>query len=73
MTPVKIVGIVLIVLGAAALAWGGFSYTKEKQQARIGPIELSVSEKQDVSIPRWIGLGVLALGVVLLAVPGKRK
>ena len=73
MTPVKIVGIVLILLGAAALAWGGFSYTKETHQAKIGPLQLSVAEKESVNVPQWLGLGVIALGVVLLVVPGKRK
>jgi multidrug transporter EmrE-like cation transporter len=73
MTPVKIVGIVLILLGAAALAWGGFSYTKETHQAKIGPMQLSVSEKESVNVPKWLGIGVIALGVVLLVVPGRRK
>ena len=73
MSPVKIVGIILIVLGAAGLAMGGFSYTKETHQAKIGPLALSVQEKERVSVPTWVSLGLLAVGVVLLVVPGKRK
>ena len=73
MSPAKIVGIILIVLGAAGLAMGGFSFTKETHQAKIGPLSLSVQEKESVSVPTWVSLGVLALGVVLLVVPGKRK
>lgn len=73
MTPVKIVAIVLIVLGAVGLATGGFSFTKETHQAKIGPLQLSVQEKESVSIPTWLGLAGIALGVVLLVVPGKRK
>ena len=73
MTPVKIVGIVLIVLGAAALAMGGFSYTKEEHQAKIGPLSLSVQEKERVNVPVWAGLGAIALGVILLVAPGKKK
>ena len=71
MTPLRIVAIVLIVAGALALAYGGFSYTKETHQAKIGPIELSMKEKQDVNIPQWAGIGAVVVGVVLIVVGGK--
>jgi multidrug transporter EmrE-like cation transporter len=69
MSPVKIVGIVLIIAGAVALAYGGFSYTKETHQAEIGPLHLSVQEKDQVNIPQWAGIGAIVLGVVLLVLP----
>ena len=72
MSPVKIVGIVLIVLGAVGLATGGFSFTKETHQAKLGPLQLSVQEKENVNIPTWLGLAGIALGVVLLVIPGKK-
>ena len=72
MSPVKIVGIVLIVLGAVGLASGGFSFTKETHQAKIGPLQLSVQEKENVNIPTWLGLAGIALGVVCLVIPGKK-
>jgi multidrug transporter EmrE-like cation transporter len=72
MSPAKIVGIVLIVLGAAALAYGGFSFTKETHNAKLGPIELSVKEKEQVNVPQWAGLASIIAGVVLL-VAGSRK
>ena len=72
MSPVKIVGIVLIVLGAVGLVSGGFSFTKETHQAKIGPLELSVQEKENVNIPTWLGLVGIALGVVCLVVPSKK-
>ena len=71
MTPLRIVAIVLIVAGALALAYGGFSYTKETHQAKIGPIELSVKEKQDVNVPQWAGIGAIVLGAALIAMGGK--
>ncbi len=71
MTPVRIVGIVLIVAGALALAYGGFSYTKETHQATLGPFELSVKEKQQVDVPQWAGLGAIALGIVLVVAGGR--
>ncbi|HEX3099100.1 MAG TPA: hypothetical protein VHQ02_15375 [Usitatibacter sp.] len=71
MSPVRIVGIVLIVAGALALAYGGFSYTKETHEAKLGPIQLSVKEKQDVNIPGWAGIAAIVVGGVLVAVGGK--
>jgi multidrug transporter EmrE-like cation transporter len=65
----KIVGIVLIVAGAAALAYGGFSYTKETHRADIGPLKLSVQEKEQVNVPQWAGIGAIVVGVVLLVLP----
>jgi len=73
MTPVKIVGIILIVLGAAGLAMGSFSYTKETHEAKIGPLQLSVQEKETVNVPLWGGIGAIVLGVILLVAPGNRK
>ena len=72
MAPVKIVGIVLIVAGGLALAYGGFSYTKETHKAEIGPLKLAVQEKEQVNVPQWAGLGAIVLGVVLLAAGGRK-
>jgi drug/metabolite transporter (DMT)-like permease len=72
MTPLRIVAIVLIVAGGLALAYGGFSFTKETHQAKIGPVELSVKEKQDVNVPQWLGIGAIVLGAVMLVVGGKK-
>lgn len=71
MSALRFVAIVMIVAGALGLAYGGFSYTSETHRAEIGPLELSVDEKEHVNVPMWAGIGVLALGVVLLAVPRK--
>jgi multidrug transporter EmrE-like cation transporter len=71
MTPIRIVGIVLIVAGALALAYGGFSYTKETHKAEIGPLKLQVQEKEQVNVPQWAGLASIVVGVVLL-VAGKK-
>jgi drug/metabolite transporter (DMT)-like permease len=68
----KIVGIVLIVAGVLALAYGGFSYTKETQKAEIGPLKLSVQEKERVNVPQWLGIGAIVAGVVLLVLPAKK-
>lgn len=73
MNTTQIIAIVLIIAGALSLGYGQFSYTKETHQAKIGPIELSVKEKETVNVPVWLGGGAIALGVVLLVAGGRRK
>jgi hypothetical protein len=63
---------VLIAAGILALVYGGFSYTKESHEAKIGSVELSVKDKETVNVPVWAGVGAIVAGGVLLLVPGKR-
>jgi hypothetical protein len=65
------VAIGLIVAGVLALVYGGFSYTSEKHEARIGPLQFSITEKETVNIPVWAGVGAIGIGVILLI--GGRK
>ena len=58
--------IALIVAGGLGLAYGGFTYTKETHETRIGPIVLAVKDTQTVNIPIWVGVGSLVAGIVLL-------
>jgi hypothetical protein len=71
MNAVKIAAIVLIVLGVLGLAYGGFSCTKQTHKGQLGPIELSVSEKQTVNVPLWAGVGAIVVGGALLIFGGK--
>jgi len=66
MKAMQTVAIVIIVLGVLALAYGGFSYTSETHQADLGPISLSVDEKQRVNVPIWAGAGAIVAGGLLL-------
>ena len=68
----KLAGIILIVAGALALMYGGFSYTKDTQQLKIGPLELSVKEKQTVNVPVWAGIGAIVIGGALLLFGSKK-
>jgi len=72
MNAIKIVGVVLIVAGILGLVYGSFSYTKETHEAKIGPLELQVKEKETVNVPVWAGVGAIVVGTVLLLVPLKR-
>jgi drug/metabolite transporter (DMT)-like permease len=72
MSSTKIIAIVLIVAGALALAYGKFSYTKETHEAKVGPLELTVKDKETVNIPQWAGIGAIVIGAGLLLVGAKR-
>ena len=68
MNAVKMLAIVLIVAGSLGLAYGSFTYTKETHQATLGPIELSVKDKETVNVPVWAGVGAIVAGGILLFV-----
>jgi uncharacterized membrane protein len=68
----KVLGIVLIVGGILGLAYGGFTYTKETHETKIGPLVLSVTDKETVNVPIWAGVGAIVIGGLLL-VFGSRK
>lgn len=68
----RIAAIVLIVLGALGLAYGGFSYKKETHEANVGSLHLSVSENRHVNVPVWVGAVAIMLGGVLLVTGLKR-
>ena len=72
MNSTRIVAIVLIVVGILGLAYGGFSYDKETVGAKLGPIELKVTEKKTVNVPMWAGIGAIVAGGLLLVL-GSRK
>jgi hypothetical protein len=68
----KIIGVLLIVAGTLGLIYGGFSYTKEKHDVKVGPLQFSMAQKEEVNIPVWAGAGAIAVGVILLLVGRKR-
>jgi hypothetical protein len=68
----KVLGVVLIAAGAIALIMGSFSYTRETEAVKLGPIELTVKQEEKVNLPAWAGGGAIALGVVLLLMGGRK-
>lgn len=68
MNAVKIVAIALIVAGGLALSYGGFTYTKNSEQIKLGPIELSIKNKKTVNVPAWAGVAAIVAGAALLFV-----
>jgi len=72
MNVVKIVAIALIVVGVLGLAYGSFSYTKETHDVKLGPIELSIKDKETINVPVWAGVGAIVVGGLLLFFGSKK-
>jgi hypothetical protein len=66
MNAARIVAVMLIVAGIAGLLYGQFSYTRETKEIKVGPLEVSVAEKQTVNIPIGAGVGAIVGGGLLL-------
>jgi hypothetical protein len=67
----KLVGAVLLVLGILALAYGGFSYTRDTDTVSVGPVQVEVRDRERVNIPLWAGAAIAIVGGILLARKGK--
>ena len=72
MNALKLVAVTLIAAGVLALVYGSFSYTKDTTAVKIGPLELSVKEKETVNVPVWVGVGAIVVGGLLLAWGSKK-
>lgn len=72
MSAAKIVGILLIAAGVMGLLYGGFSYIKESHTAKLGPLAITVQEKETVMVPVVASVGSIVLGVFLI-VAGRTK
>ena len=73
MNAMKLLGIVLLAGGILGLVYGGFTYTKETHEAKIGPITLSVKDKETVNVPIWAGVGAIVIGGMLLVTGSKKS
>jgi len=71
MNPIKMLAIALIVAGMLGLVYGSFSYTKDTHETKIGPIDISVKDKETVNVPAWAGVGAIVIGGLLLTIRRK--
>ena len=71
MSPIKILAMALIVAGILALVYGGFTYTSETHDLKLGKLELSVKDKETINIPIWAGAGAIVAGALLFLVRQK--
>lgn len=67
-----LIALILVAAGIAGLAYGRFSYTKEKHKAKLGPLEFSVKDKETVNVPQWASIGAIVVGAGLLVTGRKR-
>ena len=72
MKPAGIVGIILIVIGIIALAYGGFTYTKREKVIDAGPLKVSADRERTIPFPPMLGGICLVGGIVLVLVGNKR-
>ena len=71
MNGIRLAAMVLVIAGVLALAYGGFSYTKDTTVVKLGPLEISAKEKQQVNVPVWAGVGAIVVGGLLLVMGRK--
>jgi hypothetical protein len=69
----KILGIVLLAAGILALVYRGFSYTRETHEAKLGPLQVELKEKERVNVPTWAGVALAVAGGALLLAGSRRK
>ncbi len=62
----KILGIIVLVAGILALAYGGFTYTQDTHEAKLGPLQLQYKEKKHINVPTWAGVAGIVVGGALL-------
>jgi uncharacterized membrane protein len=73
MGAVKIMAILLIIAGLLGLAYGRFSYTRETEQAKIGPFELTVNDTQTVTVPVWACVAAILTGGGMLLFASRKN
>lgn len=73
MKPISMLGILLVVLGALALAYQGITYTHREKVIDLGPIHATADEQKTIPLPPILGAIALVSGIALLVVGGKQK
>ncbi len=62
----KVLAIVLLAAGILALVYGGFTYTRQTHEAKVGPLEINITEDKHVNVPVWAGVALAVVGGGLL-------
>jgi hypothetical protein len=73
MKPITLIGMVLLVLGALALAYQGINYTRRETVIDIGPIHATADKHERIPLPPVVGGLALVGGTVLLVMGARRK
>lgn len=62
MKPYQLTAGIVVLLGVLALAYGGFTYTKDTHETSLGPLNLSVQDNERVNLPAWAGASCIVIG-----------
>ena len=73
MTPRRVAGLVLVIVGVVALALGGVFWTDRDTVVDAGPLQVTTEDREGVSIPPVVGIAAVIGGLVLLALPARRR
>jgi TRAP-type C4-dicarboxylate transport system permease small subunit len=73
MNAAKIFALALIAAGVLGLVYGGFTYTKDTHEANVGPLSLSIKDKETVNIPIWAGVVAVVIGGGLLVFASRKS
>jgi hypothetical protein len=73
MKPATLIGLILIVIGIIGFAVGGFSFTHEHQDAKVGPLQIEHKQTSTVPIPPILSGIALVGGIALVVVGAKSK
>ena len=73
MSAKKIIGMLLVVIGIAALVWGGVFWTDTETLVDVGGLEITAQDREGFALPPVIGVLALVGGLVLLFVPERRR
>ena len=68
-----LLGIALILIGAAILGYGYFSYQTRETVLKVGPLEATADRTRTVSLPPVLGWGLLGGGACVLIFSARRK
>ncbi|HEX4083317.1 MAG TPA: DUF3185 domain-containing protein [Chthoniobacteraceae bacterium] len=72
MKSTALIGVILIILGVAALVYQGVTYTQRETVVNIGPIKAQADREHTIPIPPILGATAIVGGIVLV-VAGMRK
>jgi hypothetical protein len=71
--PLKVIALILVLGGGFTLARGKFGFTEEKHTARVGDVAVTVTERRTIDLPKWLGIGALAVGALLTILPTRPR
>ena len=72
MKPLTVIGVILIVVGIAALAYQGITYTSSEKVVDLGPLKVEAKLEKTIPLPPVAGAAALVVGVVLVVVSVRR-